>query len=93
MSQLSPIRDSVVTPAVAKPQASAASATGAAVLDAGQDRVEISAEARELGRLGASEGIRADKVAAIRAAIARGDYLSDDKIEQTIERLLSEITQ
>lgn len=93
MSQLSPIHDSVVAPAVSKPQVSVASATGGAVLDAGQDRVEISAEARELGRLGASEGIRADKVAAIRAAIARGDYLSDDKIEQTIDRLLSEITQ
>lgn len=55
------------------------------------DRVEISTTARALSEADATSDVRTDKVAQIRAAIERGDYETDEKLDVTIDRLLSEL--
>lgn len=52
------------------------------------DRVEISETAQVLGSLAPNMSVRAEKVAAIREAIAAGTYLTDEKIAVTVDRLL-----
>jgi anti-sigma28 factor (negative regulator of flagellin synthesis) len=52
------------------------------------DHVEISQEAQALSDAGQEAGIRADKVAQIREAIANGTYLTEEKITITADRLL-----
>jgi len=52
------------------------------------DRVEISATAQALSSAHPEAGIRAEKVAEIRQAIADGTYLTEDKIAITADRLL-----
>lgn len=53
----------------------------------GPDTVELSGQTQ-----GASSGIRADKVAAVKAAIANGTYETDDKIDATVNKLLDQVT-
>lgn len=52
------------------------------------DRVEISEVAQMLSTLEPDTAIRAEKVAEVREAIAKGTYLTDDKIAVTVDRLL-----
>jgi anti-sigma28 factor (negative regulator of flagellin synthesis) len=52
------------------------------------DQVELSFEAQMLAR--ANEGIRADRVAYVKAQIASGVYETPEKIAATVERLLDE---
>ena len=52
------------------------------------DQLEISETGQLLSSLGAGAGIRADKVAEIRQAIADGTYETPDKLELTVDRLL-----
>ncbi len=52
------------------------------------DRVEISETGQALSSLNPDEGIRAEKVAEIREAIANGTYLTDEKISIAADRLL-----
>lgn len=52
------------------------------------DQVEISDLAQRLSALGSASGIRTEKVAAVRDAIAAGTYETPDKIEYTIDRLM-----
>ena len=52
------------------------------------DRVEISDAAQALSGLDPESGIRAEKVAEIRDAIANDTYLTDEKINITADRLL-----
>jgi anti-sigma28 factor (negative regulator of flagellin synthesis) len=52
------------------------------------DRVEISDAAQALSALDPDSGVRAEKVAEIRGAIANGTYLTDEKISITADRLL-----
>jgi len=52
------------------------------------DHVEISQEGQALSAAGQEAGIRADKVAQIRQAIANGTYLTEEKIAITAYRLL-----
>ena len=56
----------------------------------GQDQVEISEVARLLNKLAEMPEIRMEKVEQVRAAIARGDYETPDKIEAVVERLLEQ---
>lgn len=88
MSQVSPIQETPIPQRVARGSGVSGPSAASGSAEAGQDQVEISAVARALSE---TTDIRADKVAGIRAAIQRGDYLSDDKIERTIDRLLEEI--
>jgi anti-sigma28 factor (negative regulator of flagellin synthesis) len=52
------------------------------------DRVEISEVAQVLSTLEPTTAIRAEKVAEVREAIAKGTYLTDEKIAVTVDRLL-----
>lgn len=55
------------------------------------DQLDISTEAELLMRVRELPEIRADRVAAIRAAIAAGTYETQDKLEIAVGRLLDEI--
>lgn len=55
------------------------------------DKVEISQHGQLLSQLGSLPDIRQDKVAAVREAIAKGDYESDAKVDHTIEALLEDL--
>ena len=52
------------------------------------DQVELSAVGQILGRLSPNPPIRAEKVAQIRQAIDAGTYMSPDKIDTAVDRLL-----
>ncbi|HSW45645.1 MAG TPA: flagellar biosynthesis anti-sigma factor FlgM, partial [Phycisphaerae bacterium] len=52
------------------------------------DRVEISETGQALSAAAPDADIRADKVAAIREAIANGTYLTDAKIALAADRML-----
>jgi anti-sigma28 factor (negative regulator of flagellin synthesis) len=54
------------------------------------DRVEVSEVARWLEEMNRLPAVREDKVAAARAAIAKGDYDSDDKLAVAIGRMIDE---
>ncbi|HOW17435.1 MAG TPA: flagellar biosynthesis anti-sigma factor FlgM [Phycisphaerae bacterium] len=56
-----------------------------------QDEVEISSVAQALSLLENAPDIRVDKVAEVRAAIARGDYETDERIDRTIDRLMVDV--
>lgn len=55
------------------------------------DQLDISQEADLASRLQDVPGIRADRVAAIRAQIEAGVYETDDKLNRAVSRLLDEI--
>ena len=80
-----PIRPVHVNPAQSTP----APETGG--LQAPQDEVEISSAARLLDQIQNDPQIRAEKLAAIQAAIADGSYESPEKLEIAVDRLLEEI--
>lgn len=54
------------------------------------DRVEVSEVARWLEEMNRLPAIREDKVAAAKAAIARGDFDSDEKLAVAVERMIDE---
>lgn len=54
------------------------------------DRVELSNEATSLS-IATTAPVRAEKVAAVRASIERGDYSTDDKLDLALDALLREI--
>jgi hypothetical protein len=54
------------------------------------DRVEVSEVARWLEEMNRLPAIREDKVAAAKAAIAKGDYDSDDKLALAVGRMIDE---
>lgn len=55
------------------------------------DQLEISHEADLASRMQDIPGIRADRVASIRAQIESGIYETDDKLDVAVSRLLDEI--
>ncbi len=55
------------------------------------DRVDLSPDARALGRLDAQAEIRTDLVARVRSEIAGGTYLTRDKIDAAIDAISSEL--
>ena len=55
------------------------------------DRVEVSDIARFRQALAKVPEIRLEKVQAIREAIERGDYETEEKLEIAVERLLKEL--
>jgi anti-sigma28 factor (negative regulator of flagellin synthesis) len=66
--------------------------TKPAQLAAGQDdTVEISEIARFVGMAAELPEIRTDKVAAVKAAIEAGTYVTQEKLDIAIDRLLEEL--
>ncbi len=55
------------------------------------DKLEISPEAQVMGAQATASDVRADRVADIRAQIAKGDYETTDKLDAAVGRLLNEI--
>jgi negative regulator of flagellin synthesis FlgM len=55
------------------------------------DEVQISSVGQFLDRIGQLPEIRSGRVEQLRAAIAQGNYDSDDKLSVALDRLLSEI--
>jgi negative regulator of flagellin synthesis FlgM len=55
------------------------------------DQLEISPAAELASRIHDVPGIRADRVAAIRAQIEAGTYETDEKLDMAVSRLLDEI--
>ena len=55
------------------------------------DRVDISEAAQRAAQIQEIPDIRADKVAAAKAAIAEGTYETDAKLNVALDRLLDEI--
>jgi flagellar biosynthesis anti-sigma factor FlgM len=58
--------------------------------EARQDRIELSDHARLLDRLRQMPDVRQDRVDRIRAAIARGGYDNDARLNSAIERLIEQ---
>ena len=52
------------------------------------DRIEISEMGQTLSTLSPDSGIRVDKVAEIREAILSGTYMTEEKIDVTVNQLL-----
>lgn len=57
----------------------------------GPDQLDISPEAQLISQTREVPGIRADRVAAIRAEIQNGTYETDEKLNVALDRLLDEI--
>ena len=86
MSDIPPIdsRANVIIPRTRRPDEPAGGSTTTPV-----DRVDISETGQILATLDHADGIRAEKVAAIREAIQNGTYETSDKIDYTVSRLLA----
>lgn len=57
------------------------------------DRVELSDHARSAGRVREEPGVRSDLVAKMRQAIEDPNYLSDDRLNTALNRLLAEVEE
>ena len=57
----------------------------------GNDRIDLSPEARALGQIGDLPEIRADRVANIRQQIEAGVYETSDKLDIAVGRLFDEL--
>ena len=55
------------------------------------DTVEISQVARLLSKVAEIPEVRAEKIASVRAQIEAGTYITPEKIDITVERLLQEL--
>lgn len=81
-------------PLVSAPLAAAQGGAPAVAALAEEDSVEISEFARLLsdGALGAEQAdIRLHKIVEVRDAIARGDYLTPDKLDAALKRAMSDV--
>jgi len=55
------------------------------------DRVELSDFAQFLSRVSNLPDVRLEKVARVRAGIARGDYETPDKLDAALEKLVAQL--
>ncbi|QDU99154.1 flagellar biosynthesis anti-sigma factor FlgM [Lignipirellula cremea] len=72
-------------------RAGAAQNAGAPASSRGVDQLDLSPAASFISQVREVPDIRQDRVDSIRAAIANGDYETDDKIDMALENLLAEI--
>ncbi|UCD29913.1 MAG: flagellar biosynthesis anti-sigma factor FlgM [Planctomycetota bacterium] len=87
MNNIPPINNATHAPSVSATQES--KPTSAADRTTLTDRVEISELAQTMNKLGLDiNDIRVDKVSAIREAITNDTYVTEDKIEITVNRIL-----
>jgi anti-sigma28 factor (negative regulator of flagellin synthesis) len=55
------------------------------------DRLELSGVSHLLKALKSNDGVRTDKVAAIKAQIEKGSYEDDKKLDVAVDRLLDDL--
>jgi flagellar biosynthesis anti-sigma factor FlgM len=79
-----------LSPAHSREESPAPSRPGPAPIRPG-DRVELSEHARYLDQINRLPGVRTDRVAEVRQAIADGAYETEGKLEIAIERLLGDL--
>lgn len=79
-----PVRPTQATPPAAKPSAPSAITTP-------QDVVQISSAGKLLDELQNSGGMRAERLAKIKAAIDAGEYETPEKLEAALDRMLGEL--
>jgi len=72
-------------------RAAPAQGNAAASSSWGVDEVSLSPEASLVSQVREMPDIRADKVADIRAQIARGTYETDEKLNVALDRMLDEL--
>ena len=60
-------------------------------LPASSDRLELSGVSHLLKALKSNDGVRTDKVAAIKAQIEKGSYEDDKKLDVAVDRLLDDL--
>jgi flagellar biosynthesis anti-sigma factor FlgM len=69
-------------------------ATDASVADAPSDQVDFSAAAQSIGQVAGSgaivDGVRVDKVAALKAQIAAGTYDTPERMAVALDRMLDQ---
>lgn len=90
MSEVAPINGGMIPQRVA-PGHSPAEHGVSTLAPPAQDEVEISSAARAMSLMEGTPDIRMDKVAAVRAAIARNEYETDDKFNKMIDRLMGDV--
>ena len=67
-------------------------ASGPAAAPPEADQVELSDRAQLVSHLKSLPDIRVDKVAQVRAAIERGDYETEAKVDRTVDGILDDLT-
>ena len=90
MGNTPPISGTSASTASVPPQPVAERSSGSKPVSA-EDHVEISELAQSLSTLEPASDIRVEKVQAIREAILNGTYLTEDKIDATIDRLIDDL--
>lgn len=55
------------------------------------DEVELSSESRILGRMKQVPEVRQERIESIRKEIARGEYLTPERVESGIRKMLNEL--
>ena len=60
--------------------------------DTNSDRVELSDHARLLDQIRRMPDVRTDRVEQVREAIARGEYETEERLNEAVERLVDELS-
>lgn len=90
MSEVAPINGSMIPQRIGPNHASAEHGV-ATLAPASQDEVEISSVAQALSLMKTMPDIRMDKVTQVRAAIARNEYDTPEKVDWTVDRLMNDV--
>ena len=89
--QIRPTNHAINTQAVNLQANNTTTATRNEVASAPVDQFEISVEARAMTGSEASTGIRADRVAELKAQIASGQYDTAERLDAAVSRMLDAI--
>jgi negative regulator of flagellin synthesis FlgM len=89
--QIRPTGQTQTTQAVNLQTENTTSATQNDVASAPVDQLEISVEAQAMSGLDSSSGIRADRVAELRAEIASGEFETAERLDRAVSRMLDAI--
>lgn len=89
--QIRPTGQTQTTQAVNLQTENTTSATRNDVASAPVDQLDISVEAQAMTGMDGTTGIRADRVAELRAEIASGEYETAEKLDSAVSRMLNAI--
>ena len=89
--QIRPTGQTQTTQAVNLQTENTTSATQNDVASAPVDQLDISMEAQSMAGMESSGGVRADRVATLRAEIASGQYETAERLDAAVSRMLDAI--